>query len=404
MHIIIGQGAAGASAARKLKQLDAAAPVTMITEEQDYFYSRIDLPDIVAGKLEAAESELQGAEAFRELGIVCRMHERVAAIHPQAKAVELASGERLKYDRLLLATGSRPLMPPLAGSPANGVYTLWTMAQSRQIAQAAQSAQSAVVIGAGLIGLKSALALATRGVQVTVVEKLARVMPRQLDDTASRVIADAVRGKGIEVILGGEVEAITSQNGSVTGVRLEGRELPCDMVVMAVGVRPNVELARAAGIEVQRGIIVDLQQQTSLADIYAAGDVAETIDPLTGKRVIPAIWPVAVEQGEVAACNMMGAQAECKCGVAMNAIEIAGVPLVSIGDIEGEAGDEILSSGPGTGYRKLVLRGSRVRGVICLGDIRQAGVIGSQVLRQNEVDDVSRLISPHFNFAHLVNS
>ena len=278
------------------------------------------------------------------------------------------------------------------------------MTQTREIAQAAQSARSAVVIGAGLIGLKSALALAERGLEVTVVEKLSRVMPRQLDDTAANVIADAVCGKGVALMLGTEVKAITMRDGAVTGVELEGRDLACDMVLMAVGVKPNVELAQAAGIEVGRGIIVDASQQTSVADIYAAGDAAETIDPLTGKRVVPAIWPVAVEQGEVAACNMTGGQAEFKGGVAMNAIEIAGVPLVSIGDFEGETGDEVLTSGAGTSYRKLVLRGSRVRGVLCLGDIRQAGVIGSQVLRQAEVNDASSLISPHFNFASLVDS
>jgi NAD(P)H-nitrite reductase large subunit len=404
MFIIIGQGAAGASAARTLKRLEPATAVTMITDERDYFYSRIDLPDIIAGKFAAAESELQGADAFRELGIVCRMNERVTAIHPDEKTVELASGERLKYSKLLVATGSLPVMPPLPGREAKGVYALWTMAQIREITQAAQSARRAVVIGAGLIGLKSALALAARGLEVTVVEKLSRVMPRQLDDTAANVIADAVRRKGVAVMLGTEVKAIIVSNGVVTGVQLEGVELACDMVLMAVGVKPNIELAQAAGIEVGRGIIVDACQQTSVVDIYAAGDVAETIDPLTGRRVLPAIWPVAVEQGEVAASNMTGGQTEYQGSVAMNAIEIGGVPLVSIGDFEGEAGDEVLTSGVGTSYRKLVLRGNKVRGVLCLGDIRQAGVIGSQVLHQTEVTDASSLISPHFNFASLVNS
>ncbi len=403
MHIIIGQGAAGASAARMLKRLDPVAPVTMITDEPDYFYSRIDLPDIIAGKLEAAESELQGPDAFRELGIVCRMNQAVAAIHPGEKSVELASGERLPYCKLLLATGSLPIMPSLPGSQAKGVYVLWTMAQSREIALAAQSARRAVVIGAGLIGLKSALALTARGLEVTVVEKLSRVMPRQLDEVAAGRIADAVGAKGIRLLLGTEVKAIAIANGAVAGVQLEGRELGCDMVLMAVGVKPNVQLARAARIEVGRGITVDPRQQTSAADVYAAGDVAETIDPLTGNRVVPAIWPVAVEQGEVAACNMMGTEAEFKGGVAMNAIEIAGIPLVSVGDFEGEPGDEVFASSTETSYRKLVLRGGRLRGVLCLGDIRQAGVIASQVLTQAEVKDASSMISTHFNYACLVD-
>jgi len=404
MYIIIGQGAAGTSAAKTLRRLDPTTPVTMITDEQDYFYSRVDLPDILGGKYEAAESELQGADAFRDLGVTCRMGEHVKAIHPAEKTVELSSGEQLKYIKLLLATGSLPVIPPLPGRDAQGVYALWTLAQTRDIVHAAQSARSAVVIGAGLIGLKTALALASRGLEVTIVEKLCRVMPRQLDEAAATTIANAVRAKGVTVLLGTEVKAIATCDGTVTGVQLEAGEIPCDMVIMAVGVKPNVELARASGVEIGRGIRVDTLQQTSVADIYAAGDAAETIDPLTGNRVIPAIWPVAVEQGEVAASNMTGTQAEFKGSVAMNAIEIAGVPLVSIGDIEGEPGDELLTSGVGPRYRKLVLRGNKVRGVLFLGDIRQSGVIGSLVLSQTEVNDAASLISSNFNFSCLVNS
>ena len=404
MYIIIGQGAAGTSAARTLRRLDPATPITMITDEPDYFYSRIDLPDIVGAKYEPAESELQGAEAFRDLGIICRMGERVTAIHPGDKTIELANGERPSYTRLLLATGSLPIRPTILGWQSQGVHVLWTMAQTLAISRAAESASSAVVVGAGLIGLKIALALASRGLKVTVVEKLPRVMPRQIDDTAAQRITEAVTGKGVNVMVGTEVRAILSRDDAVTGVQVEGAELPCEMVVMAVGVKPNVELAKAAGIEVGRGITVDARQQTSAADIYAAGDAAECIDPLTGSRVVPAIWPVAVEQGEVAASNMVGIDSEFRSGLAMNAVEIAGIPLVSIGDFEGQPGDEVLTSGSGSSYRRIVLRGNTVRGVLCLGDIRQAGVIGSQIARQAEVEDASLLASPHFNFASLVDS
>jgi len=180
--------------------------------------------------------------------------------------------------------------------------------------------------------------------------------------------------------------------------------LPCEMVVVAVGTKPNAGLARAAGLEVDRGIIVDRRQQTSSPDIYAAGDVAEIVDPLTGKRTVPAIWPVAVEQGEVAAANMAGGQAEFTGGLASNAVEVAGVPLISVGDIEGQPGDEVLTSETGGCYRKLVLRGRVARGVLCLGDIRQAGVIASQILQQKELSDPASLLSRSFSFASLLDS
>jgi nitrite reductase (NADH) large subunit len=181
-----------------------------------------------------------------------------------------------------------------------------------------------------------------------------------------------------------------------------GRTMPADMVVMAVGVRPNSELAAAAGLAVGRGITVNEFQQTSDKDIYAAGDCAEALDNLTGSQTIQATWPVAVEQGRVAANNMAGYKTLFGGSVAMNAVEIAGIPLVSVGDIEGRPGDEVFVDRSNGSYRKIVMRGKIARGVICLGDIRQAGVIGGLVLRQTEIEDVEKLISPFFRYADLI--
>jgi nitrite reductase (NADH) large subunit len=185
-------------------------------------------------------------------------------------------------------------------------------------------------------------------------------------------------------------------------VNAGGRVLPADMVVMAVGVKPNMELAVAAGIETGRGIIVDEFQGTSDPDVYAAGNVAETVDPLTGDRTIPATWPVAVAQGRIAASNMAGVRATYDGMVAMNALEIGGMPLVSIGDIEGRTGDEILAAQRNGTYRKVVIRDGKIRGVLFLGDIRQAGVIGGLISRPVEIAEVDRLVSPHFSYADLI--
>jgi len=402
MYIIIGQGAAGTTAAKTLRELDPATPVTIITAEEDYFYSRIDLPDIIGGKYELEEAALESPEAFAAVGITCRMGTTVQAIHPDSKQVELASGERLGYKKLLLATGSVPLMPPLPGLDAQGVHTLWTMDQARTIMAAAAGARNAVVVGAGLIGLKTALALTARGLKVTVVEKLPRVMPRQLDDAAAAIITERLRAKNVEVLVDTEVRGLTTADGVVTGVDLGGRMLACDMVIMALGVKPSTALAVAAGLNVGRGISVDSCQLTSNEDIYAAGDVAETIDNLSGGPTVPAIWPAAVEQGRVAAWNMAGSRLEYSGAVAMNSVEVAGVPIVSVGDIEGQTGDEVFISCKGGNYKKIVLRGKVVRGVLCLGDIRQAGIIGGLVLRQTELDDPDRLVSPLFSFIDLI--
>ena len=402
MYIVIGQGIAGATAAEMLRKLDPKIPVTIITAESDYVYSRIDLPDIVAGKCDPAASALRTADDFAKAGIDCLMGETAAALLRDEKAVVLSSGKRLRYDKLLLATGSLPIVPPVPGAGALGVYSLWTLQQAGEIVAAAEKAKSAVVVGAGLIGVKTALALKKRGLNVTVIEKLPRLLPRQLDEEASAILAESVRQKGVELLVGTGVDAIVPDHGMVRGVNAGGRILPAEMVVMAIGVKPNMALVVAAGIETGRGITVDEFQQTSDPDVYAAGDAAETVDPLTGDRTIPATWPVAVAQGRIAAANMAGGRKTYDGMAAMNAVEIGGVPLVSIGDIEGRTGDEVLVARKNGAYRKVVIRDGKIRGVLFLGEIRQAGVIGRLISRRVETTEVERLISSHFSYADLI--
>ena len=402
MYIVIGQGIAGSTAATMLRKQDPHTPVAVITNELHYVYSRIDLPDIIAGKYEPAASVLRTAEDFAKAGIECLMGETAVALLRDEKAVLLSSGRRFQYDKLLLATGSLPVVPPVPGAGAPGVYSLWTLQQAGEIFAATGKARSAVVVGAGLIGLKTALALKKRGLNVTVIEKLPRLLPRQLDDEASDMLAESVREEGVEILVGMGVDAISVDSGAVSGVNAGGRVFPADLVVMAIGVKPNIGLAVAAGIETGRGITVDEFQRTSDPDVYAAGDAAETLDPLTGDRTIPASWPVAVAQGRIAASSMAGGRATCDGMVAMNAVEIGGMPLVSIGDIEGRTGDEVLAERRNGAYRKVVIRDGKIRGVLFLGEIRQAGVIGSLISRRVEIAEVERLTSPHFSYADLI--
>jgi nitrite reductase (NADH) large subunit len=253
MYIVIGQGIAGATAAEMLRKLDPRTPVAVITDELDYVYNRIDLPDIVSGKYDPAASTLRTADDFAKAGIGCLMGETAAVLLRNEKAVVLSSGKRFQYDKLLLATGSLPVVPPVPGAGTPGVYSLWTLQQAAEIVDAAGKARSAVVVGAGLIGLKTALALKKCGLNVTVIEKLPRLLPRQLDEEASDILAESVRGKGVEVLVGTGVDAIAADRGAVSGVNAGGRVLPADLVVMAIGVKPNMELAIAAGIENSRG-------------------------------------------------------------------------------------------------------------------------------------------------------
>ncbi len=224
-------------------------------------------------------------------------------------------------------------------------------------------------------------------------------MPRQLDDVAAGIIQEGLQEQGIEVLTGTGVEAVFAEDGKVRGVQAGGVR-NCDMIVCAVGVRPQIRLAQEAGLTVGLGISVDAGQRTSDPHIFAAGDAAESRDCLTGACVVPAIWPVAVEQGRIAAYAMQSRSREASSCLAMNSVEIAGIPLVSFGDVIGGPDDDILVSRRKTSYRKLVRRGDVLRGALCLGDIRQAGVLGNMV-RQGTPIGRSDPLSPWFTMADI---
>lgn len=401
MYIIIGQGAAGFSAARTLRRLKPALGITMITSERDSFYSRIDLPDIIKGRIRPEDAPRATADRFAELNIVCRMGETVARLLPGERALLLTSGERLHYEKLLLATGSSPVLPSLSGIDSTGVFSLWTLEDARRIMAACATARRAVVIGAGLIGLKTATALRARGLEVAVVESLPTVMPRQLDAVAAGIVESGLHDLGIQVLAGTRVSGLDAESDRVNGVSAGERSLPCDLVVCAVGVRPNIALAREAGLKTGLGISVDTFQRTSDPHIFAAGDAAESRDCLTGQCVVPAIWPVAVEQGRLAAYAMTSRPLPGDACLAMNSVDIAGVPLVSFGDVNGGPDDDILVSRRGNAYRKLVRRDGVLRGALCLGDIRQAGVLGAMIRQGMPVGQADPL-SAHFTWADRV--
>jgi NAD(P)H-nitrite reductase large subunit len=298
----------------------------------------------------------------------------LAAVHvdPKARTLKLSNRKTLKYDALLVASGSSALILPIPGANLRGVYPCITRNDAVNIDRAIPRVRQAAVIGAGLIGIQAVDALAKRKKKVAVIEMMPHVMPAMADVTAAKMFEDVLRERGHRVVTGARAAEILGKAGRVTGVKLEnGEVVPCQLLVMAAGVRPNLEFLEGTRIQKKQGLLVDAHQQTSIKGIYAAGDVAETTDLLSGQRVVTAIWPEALNQGRIAGLNMAGVPTKYEGSMAMNVTSVLGLPIASLGlwQVTDATEYRIHSSLHESKriYRKLVFKDGRPVGAVLVG-------------------------------------
>lgn len=382
-YVIIGNSAAAVGAVTGIRQHTKDAAVTIVSRESEHTYSRPLITYLLGGKVGEADMLYRPADFYQKNQVEAKLGVEAKSIDPKTRQVELSSGETLKYDKLLIATGGRPIVPPdLRGVEAEGVFTFTSWADARAIKAYIEEndVKRAVVIGGGLIGLKSVEALVALGVKTTVVELAERILSITLDQTASGLAAKALEKAGVDLLCKTTVASIQSQDGKVSGVTLNDRKKrACQMVIVAIGVLPEKGLAAEAGIETDRGIVVDEAMQTSQEGVFAAGDVAQGLEILSGKKMPIPIWPVAYRQGFVAGVNMAGGEAAYEGGLAMNAVEICGLPTISAGRTtfgEDEDVEQISSlDEEAMVYKKIVVKDNRVIGSIFVGDIDRAGIV-----------------------------
>jgi len=380
-YVIVGNSAGGIGAAEAIREVDRESPVTIISEEEYLAYSRPLISEYLAGEKSLREMLYRDEGFYARRRIETRLGQRVQRVNPDGW-LELASGERLEWDRLILATGGRPIVPPMAGRELKGVYTFTTLGDAQALARALVGSKRVVVVGGGLIGLSVTEALVKRGMRVHLVELKDRVLSLVLDEVASRLVEERLLQAGVDVLTGLSVEAVlprASNPDQVGAVALsDGRELGCDLVVVAIGVAPRTELAMTAGLQVNRGIVVDRRMATSVPGIYACGDAAEAYDfLLDANRVVP-IWPSAYLGGRVAGLNAAGRPREYPGGTSMNSLNYFGLCVASAGDLgtNGHAGLETITRGAERGrYRKVVLRDDRVVGFVMAGEVEPAGLL-----------------------------
>ncbi len=376
-HVIIGAGPAGVIAAETLRKVDPQASVTIVSDEPEPPYSRMAIPYLLTGGVGEEGTYLRhGADHYQRLGIDVR-RERVTRVHAKDARVELEGGGRLDFDRLLIASGSHAVRPPIAGMDLPGVENCWTLTDARRVAEGATKGSRVVLMGAGFIGCIVLEALAKRGVELTVIEMGERMLPRMMDEVGGEMIARWCEAKGVRVMTGTRVAAVDAANGELALALEDGGAVPADLVVCATGVSPNVDFLAGTGIEVEDGVLVDAQLQSSVAGIYAAGDVAQGPDFSTGERQVHAIQPTASEHGRVAALNMAGRRTPFRGSLSMNVLNTLGLISSSFGLWMGAEGGEGARAADADRFRYLRLEFDRdcLVGALALGLTQHVGVI-----------------------------
>jgi len=378
-HVIIGNGPAGVVAAETLRKCGPDAVITLIGDEPEPPYSRMALPYLMMGNIGEPGTYLRkSGDHYAGLRIDL-VQDRVTGVDTAARAVALASGGSLAYDRLLIATGSHPVQPPIPGMDLPGVHACWTMADARSIIARAAPGSRVVQVGAGFIGCIIMEALVSRGVRLAVVEMGDRMVPRMMTPVAGTMIRTWCESKGVGVHVNARVATIRRAAGgdALVATLASGAALEADLVIVAAGVRPNVAFLQGGAVACATGILVDATMQTSVPGVYAAGDVAEVLDFSTGGRSLNAIQPNAVEQARIAAFNMAGRHVESRGYLALNVLDTLGLISSSFGQWGGVPGGETAELIDEGAHRYLCLqfKGDVLVGATAIGLTEHVGVL-----------------------------
>ena len=365
-YIIIGNGVAGATSAEKIRSADPEGRITLFSREPVPFYYRVRLPDVVAEQADLSNITIHGESWYRDKRVELYSGESVVEVDTAAGRVRSDKGGEYHYDELLLATGARGFIPPIPGTDKEAVFALRSWADARAIAARAAQIESVVLVGGGLLGLEAGYGLTRRGLQVHVVEFFDRLLPRQMDPAGAAKLQKMLEGMGFSFYLGARAKEIIGPTAA-EGLALEdGRTISGGMVLFSAGIRPDLDLAKAMGVETDKGVIVDDRLQTSQANVWAAGDLIEHRGRVYG------IWPAAMAQGRIAGTNMAGGSEKYEGTVMSNSLKVVGVDLTSAGNIDADGELTAAIVEDEDTYRKIVVDKGQIAGFIFYGDNRGA--------------------------------
>lgn len=407
-YVIVGNSVAAVGAIRAIRLLDQQGNITVISREKHNAYGRPLISYLLGGLIKEKRMSYLPEDFYSQHRINLLLSSEVTGVDSVKKKVLLAAGDAIPYDKLLLATGGDPFIPPIEGmADKDRIFTFTTWDDAAKLKVISQDISRAVVIGGGLIGLKAAEGLNLLNKSVTVVELADRVLSSAFDRPAGKIVARKMKANGIDVINEDTVIRIEGEGADITGVTLKsGDFVPCDTIIVAIGVRPAAAFLNGSGVEVNRGIVVDNSMGTSVADVYAAGDVAEAADFFSDQKNPMPIWPDAYIQGDIAGSAMAGGHKEYEGGLAMNSIEFFKVSTISMGvtnpknadDYEIHAFQDIQNYQ----YRKIVLQNNRLVGAVLVGSVDRAGIFSGLIREKvNMAPFKESLLLPDFGFVNL---
>lgn len=366
-HVIIGNGVAGTTAAWHIRKTDPSASISIITEEPYPFYSRIRLPQLLAGETDEPGLVIRKPDWYADNRIDLFLTTKVSAVDTVQKKVTSSAHQEFPYDRLLIATGAHCFIPPVSGSGKKGIFTLRNISDARAIKDYLQdTAKRVLLIGGGVLGIEAGFGLMKAGCSITVVEVFPRLIPRQLDPAGAAILQSRLETMGFIFHLHATAKEIQGADKAQSVLLSDDRRIDCDMIIVSAGIRYNLDLPKTLSMTIDRGLVVNDRMETGVPDIYAAGDLIQHNGLCYG------IWPAAEKQGEVAGINMAGGFAEYHGTTMSNTLSVAGIDIFSAGDIDADGLKQsiVLSDKDRHIYRKLIIDGDVITGAILLGDMR----------------------------------
>lgn len=391
--VIIGNGVAGNSAASAIRKNSKEATITMISQEPFPEYSPYALSKrYISGEMRKEEVFLKNLEDYSKDNVKILLGQKVTGLETQKKKVILET-RNVGYDKMIIATGGKPLVPPIPGVDKEGIFALKSLGDAERIYNF--NGKKAVVIGAGPIGVEASISLKKRGLKVSLVEQLGQVLPTIFDEGVSLIIRKIIEDYGIEVITGQKAIRFNG-DGHIRSVVTEGREIGCDMVVLALGIRPSMELAQKAGIEIGSlgGIKVNGQMMTNAEDVYACGDCVESRDAITGKDILCLLWHNAKQQGEIAGYNSIGIRKNYSGAMNISVVDILGTYAVSIGHtMESFKGVGLrIIEDKRDGYHRLLIADGIIVGAQIIGRTADIGPLISVILRRDNLENIQKVL------------